>query len=572
MLAFAGEPAQATVAPAYLTPFVSPGHFVWDHVVAPIASRGEALAVSRPLDLPRRARVTRTHRPLRQFTFVDGDRVSGELLQWERDSLQLRLAGGHVATVSRASVESIAVPPGEVEAITQPSLTLSPQEASATVAIPSEESRGTRVQFWFRVERAAPAIHSGKLSFDWSALDATSNAVSNATERLSLQLDGTRLAVVERPQASARWTTQSVELTPGWHCLTTVSTSARFLCLVDETLLASSSNLQASLKAVHFTPRAGVATNESDQKPAEQRLDWISDLLISTLHDERPVLSGRWSEEDDVVSTHAGDEYFGRIELLDESGVRLSSLAGQGTWQWIRLAGVAFRPAERPVSSPLSASSGIVARLDWQPFVDRPQLPADRLTVTILAVDRETLLVTHPWLGEFLVPWRALQRVNPLFVGRTQVIDARRVHLGDSIRADFRRPRPDGTSWRGEFEMKLDAHDRDEDSHVWLSLDAADLEPSHPDTPPGSPFLKELRAGRLVTEVVLNGQPVGDLNRLIRFKASAEKPDPLRCPLPRKSLRLGTNTLELRLQPLSENSSSFDDWEFSNVRLEVRGP
>ena len=558
MPAIAGEPAHDSSHSVSRAAFVSPGRFVWERVVAPIAARGEALVVSRPLDLPRRARVTRTHRPLRQLSFVDGDRISGELLQGESDSLHIRLAGGHVASVSRSSIESIAVPPGEVEMIAQPSLTVSPRDASATVAIPHEPSRGARVQFWFRVERVISSDNSGRMSFHFGALDAA----NNATERLSLQLDGTRLAVVERPHGSARWTTQSAELTPGWHCLTTVSSSAQFLCLVDDSLLASSSHFEAPLRSIHFTPRPGFEINDL----------LVSSLRGSTRDNERLELFGRAFDEDDVVSTHAGDEYFGRIESLDESGVRLSGIAGQGAWPWTRLAGVAFRSAERPVSSPLSPTSGIVARLDWQPFVDRPQLPADRLTVTVLAVDRETLLVTHPWLGEFLVPWRSLQRVTPLFVGRTQVIDARRVHLGDSIRADFRRPRPDGTSWRGEFEVKRDAHDCDVYRNIWLSLDAADLEPSHPDTPPGGPFLKELRAERLVTEVVLNGQPVGDLNRLVRFKASPEKPDHLHYPLPRESLRPGTNTLELRQRPLTENGSDFDDWEFSNVRLEVRGP
>ena len=334
MPAIAGEQAHNSSHSVPRAAFVSPGRFVWDRVVAPIAARGEALVVSRPLDLPRRSRVTRTHRPLRLFLFVDGDRISGELLSLGRDSMVMRLAGGHVAAVSRSSIESITVPPGEVEAITQPSLTPSSPESGATVAIPHEVSRGTRVQFWFRVEREAPAINGGKLSFDFHALDAA----SNATERLSLQLDGSRLAVVERPDAPARWTTQPVELTPGWHCLTTVSSSAQFLCLVDEMLLASSSDLKASLKAIHFTSRTGVAVNRS----AGEGLDWINDLLVSSLDNKRFDLSCRAFDEDDTVMTHAGDEYFGRIESLNESGVRLSGIAGEGAWPWSRIAGVWF--------------------------------------------------------------------------------------------------------------------------------------------------------------------------------------------------------------------------------------
>ena len=264
MRAVASDQAPDSEHSVHRTSFVSPGRFVWDRVVAPMTARGEALVVSRPLDLPRRARVTRTHRPLRQLSFVDGDRISGELLQGESDSLHIRLAGGHVASVSRSSIESIAVPPGEVEMIAQPSLTVSPQDASATVAIPHEPSRGARVQFWFRVERVISSDNSGRMSFHFGALDAA----NNATERLSLQLDGTRLAVVERPHGSARWTTQSAELTPGWHCLTTVSSSAQFLCLVDDSLLASSSHFEAPLRSIHFTPRPGFE---------------INDLLVSSL-------------------------------------------------------------------------------------------------------------------------------------------------------------------------------------------------------------------------------------------------------------------------------------------------
>ena len=80
MRAMASDQAPDFEHAVHRAAFVSPGHFVWERVVALMAARGEALAASRPLDLPRRARVTRTHRPLRQFTFVDGDRVSGELL------------------------------------------------------------------------------------------------------------------------------------------------------------------------------------------------------------------------------------------------------------------------------------------------------------------------------------------------------------------------------------------------------------------------------------------------------------------------------------------------------------
>ncbi|MBC8114774.1 MAG: hypothetical protein H7062_10380, partial [Candidatus Saccharimonas sp.] len=136
---------------------------------------------------------------------------------------------------------------------------------------------------------------------------------------------------------------------------------------------------------------------------------------------------------------------------------------------------------------------------------------------------------------------------------------------GDSIRADFRRPLPDGTEWRSEFVLAAKPY-----GDVWFSLNVADLEPSGLETPPGSPYLQELRAGRLLTEVIVNDQPAGDLNRRLRFRASSDQPERLRVPLPPDSLRAGANSVRLRQRPLTENGSDYDDCELSNLRLELR--
>ena len=566
------EVRSASMSAPQNSEFVSPGRFFFDCVLAPVCSRAEQLVVGRPVDLPHRSRVSRTYDPLRQIGLVDSDRISAEVVHWDDDSVTLRLTSGQTVVVPKAAVETLLVPPGEAELLAERfegddalsgfideaarsnvtldrehaasgdrSLKLSSESRSLTVACPTGLDT-TRVQFWFRAERSSSAATGGRITFTFGE--------SSETNSLVLELDGARLAVVSRLGLAARRTTQAVELRTGWHCLTTVLTPQRVLCLVDENLLASGSGIEAPLRSIRFASRDGL---------------WIDDLSISRLDENVTQFAMRLPQTDDAVATHSGEEFFGRVTRIALQGITLDGIAGEATVPWSRVAMVGFRSADRPLSGPAAPLKGLVARIEWQPFVDRPQLLADRVTATIVATDRDGLLVSHPWLGEFPLSWRDLRRIEPLFVGQALVLDAHRVHLGDSIRADFRRPLPDGTEWRSELMLSTKPP-----GEVWLSLNVADLEPSGPDTPPGSAYLKELRAGRLLTEVLVNNQAVGDLNRHLRFRASPDKPERLQCLLPQDVLRAGANTIRLRQRPLTENGSDYDDCELSDLRLELR--
>ena len=554
--------------------FVSPGQFLLEQVLAAAGSRAEQLVVGRSVDLPHRPRASRTFGPLRQMELVGGDRISAEVVHWGDDSVTLRLTGGQTISLPTTAVETLSIPPGETELLTERfesheslsgfidetvrsdvtlshidaasgerALKLAPDSRPLVVACPGELT-AARVQFWFRAERASSAAIGGRMTFLFGE--------SSDASSLTVELDGSRLAVVNRQGLTARWTTQTVELRSGWHCLTTVLSPQRVLCLVDENLLAAGSGIEAPLRAIRFAPRGEM---------------WIDDLLISRLNEREFPLVRRLSQVDDAVASHTGEELFGRVTRIMPQGITLDGIAGEATVPWSRVAAVGFRSAGRPLSGPAVPSEGVVARIESQSHVDRPQLLADRLTATIMGADRHGLLVSHPLLGKIPFSWRDIRRIEPLFVGRDLVLDARRVHLGDSIRADFRRPLPDDTEWRSEF--VLTAKPRGD---VWLSLNVADLEPRGPETPPGSAYLKELHAGRLLTEVIVNDQPVGDLNRRLRFRASPDQPERLRCQLPRESLRAGANTVRLRQRPLTENGSDYDDCELSDLRLELRMP
>ena len=310
------------------------------------------------------------------------------------------------------------------------------------------------------------------------------------------------------------------------------------------------SGIEAPLRSLRFVAREGL---------------WIDDLLVSRLEEEASPFVFRLLHASDAVATHSGEEFFGRVTRVAPRGITLDGIAGEAMLPWSRVAAVGFRPADSPLSGPTEPLAGLVARIECQPLVDRPQLLADTITATIVATDHDGLDVSHPLLGKFPLRWRDIRRIMPLFVGQDLVLDARRVHLGESIRADFRRPLPDGTEWHREFVLTAKPP-----GDVWLSLLATDLEPSGLETPPGSAFLKELRAGQLLTEVFVNDQLIGDLNRLLRYRASPGQPERLRLSLPQESLRAGVNTVRLRQRPRTENGSDYDDCELSDLRLELR--
>ena len=198
-----------------------------------------------------------------------------------------------------------------------------------------------------------------------------------------------------------------------------------------------------------------------------------------------------------------------------------------------------------------------------QPFVDRPDCLPERWTVTIREIDANRIRVQHSLIGDMTLPWRETLRIKPMFFGQTLLVDARRFHLGNSIRDDFHRQLPDATEVSGEIDLEEVPK-----SSAFFSLDVAELEAAGPKAPPASPFLTELRRGQLVTEVLVNDQSLGDLNSQVRFKASARHPDRVRLRIPSDLLKSGRNTFRVKQHALEKKIKEFDDCEVGNIRLE----
>jgi len=536
-----------------------------------------------PLNLPRRPTVSRSYAPLRQITFLGGDQVLAEILRWEDDKIELRLRGGQTTGVSREAIAAVGVSRGEVEllyesfeldvaaGIATPEVVVKPT-IDAKWLDPARAAGGdrslnlagiskplvyafpalpeaSRVQFWFRIEEDADGLKTRptelRVDFNFQGGNDSSRWRLNATANgASISFPGGSNEPV---------TSQAVTLKKGWHCLTAAFLDDHAICVVDDALLMLVGRSPGRLHSIRLNGTANV---------------WIDELQVSQFTPRSDESAVRPSTQDDCVALLDGDQWFGRVKQVSSTKVTLVGPAGARLAAWPQLDSLALRQSDRATFK-REPQSGLWAAIELQANVDRPRQGSDRIVAAIAQINRDFIIVAHPWLGEIAIGWSDVARIEPLFYGTAITVDARRLHLGDAIREDFQRPTPDGTEWSGEFEI---ASSLPADAEVWLSLDATDLEPAGPGTPPASPFLKELRSGRLRTDLTINDHAAGDLNRWIRSRAAPAHPDRLRCRLPANLLRVGRNSFRISQVPLKETGMGYDNCELSNIRIEIVEP
>lgn len=533
------------------------------------------------IDLPSRPVVSRSLGPLRVIHLIGGDRISAEIVEWNPDTVQLRLQNRQVVTVARAAITEISVPAGEVELLaesfesTEPS-TSSPPSCVGPRIDPAwlDESQvmngvrslnifratealvyrftglipSSRTQFWFSTrpensETGADPVENPSLDVEFEFTEHEGMAV---TSKWSLRFSPQTVRMASTSKKGAG-ISQGISLRTGWHCLTAVCLPDRSFVTIDDKLLGSLTVSPGKLSAVRFA-----ATG-----PA-----WIDDLQFSSLESARSLPCP--FQKVDCVMRHDNDDWFGHVSAVTSQGIRLTSPGEDRLTAWGDVNKILF---EQPLL-PLQEQSlmGLWSGIEFQPCSDRPYQSADRIRGVITDVNRDYLVVTHPWLREICIGWKQVSRIDLDFYGLGMAIDARRLHLGDAIRIDFHRPLPDGTEWRGEFQLPSAC---ERTCQCWMVLDVADLEPAGPGTPPASPFLKELRAGKLKTEFIVNDQVVGDLNSQIRFRASPDNPERIRLRIPSRLLNSGRNTFRLQQTPLNNSGAGFDNCELSNLRLEM---
>ena len=525
------------------------------------------------IDLPRRPRVSRTHRPFREVTLVGGDKFVGECLDWGTQVATFRLQNSQIVSIAVAAVSRMANSPGEVDLFSESFEPRLPEDADSKIEQMRDATQAASGQFSLRIDSTSGGfrhaldkpLNSVRIEFLFQSAgsDLSSSCgewqlewdhVDPKESPLVVRVGADRSISLVEAVAGSKSSQQTLRLAEGWHSFVALMTPGQTRLIVDDAILASISTPRASFKAIQFRPAA----------PSSENRLWIDDLQIQkTGNSSDEDLSVHESIDRDMLVTESGDELFGRIIGVTENGATLETL---GRIRSIPFRGVTALNWQQPsmaVRQLPAIKAGVIARITMQPFVDRPACEPEQFTVTITRSDSMYLVVQHELIGEMKLRWSDISRVDPLFFGQSVLIDARRFHLGNSIRSDFHRHLPDGMRLHGEFSLPTIPPGRPS-----LSLDVAELEAAGPGTPPASPFLASLRAGNLVTEVIVNDRLLGNLNEQIRFKPPIKTPERIRIAVPREFLKQGQNSFELLQKPLTKGGQEFDDSEIGNIRLD----
>ncbi len=491
--------------------------------------------------------------PVRVIRLINGDSVTAEILAGDREFLHLRLFGDHCVRIPQTTLESVSSLPGDRELVNEKFSDASPQgtlivssdQPSRAIRLPAVSDHG---RGWFRFRLADGERKPSPPGTGW-----TWHFAEGGQLRAQLDAHGRWQAVTQNLPGTPS-THQRIAARSGWQIGRMQMLGGRLVMSLDGQLLFAGPSPGRGPEALEFTANSGQGALATSLH--------VDHLVFVAANVNEPPVQPRFLHSEDEIAGAGGETWWGNLKSIGQHGVEWSD--GDILWQrlWPQIRSVARRSPRNPVPGKLLR--GRIVRIELQPSTDRPDMPGDRLTVALESSDSGRLLVNHLLWGRLAIPHSAIRRVESLLLGEMRLLDARERQFGG--RSERRQPalaeRPGDPA--GSF--LLDNVSR---SAVFFALEAAGLEPSGPGTPPGSPTLNDLRAGRRGVELHVNGRRVGAFNELTSQWSLPGQFDRLRLRLPAQVLQQGDNTWHICRSQGSPILSTNDDCRLRNLSLEI---
>ena len=507
---------------------------------------------------------------------LQGDEfISGEAISADRELVTISLPAGMPITIPRSAARGIFQPPGEQLRLRDDfDGDKSLFEGGRLIREPSGDRQGV-----LEISSAFPKAFchmrepfvAGRLDFAFqdNGKDGPAEAWSidvefgDANRPVAWQFFPGGAGSAYRCELSdgTPLTRQEMERTPGWHRFTLLIGPERNFAFVDGRLIATCRGWNRPLTLVRLELKDEEARDAGvdSEKAANRRRGAIDDFLLMERVEE--VTAPAFDQRQDQFWLATGDELFGDFESLDRTFLKFGGHFGHRKIEWSACRGITFRQGH---VAPSATVRGLIATIDLGPLLGASEERSGRLYGAIESVDETMLRVRHPVLGLLSIPIASTARIEPVFTGTLQIIDPASHHFGDEIREDFRMKLAEGP----QREWKFEVESVPKGTTSFLTLLAADVEPGAPDAPRNGRYREELEKGGLRTELLLNGRPLGALNRHVRLKSLPDNPERLRIPIPTGTLRAGENVLKLRQYPLRDEPGQFDDCEISRVAIE----
>lgn len=489
--------------------------------------------------------------PQRELELVTGERLCVEEAVLDDGGLSFRWQRDNRCRLPLACVRSLANPPGWRDRLVE---SFEPPRGT-----PHAQDHG-RQGVWNSATSVAwnktfqPALADGEVSFWWkpagprksgpAALVSLSFDDMGTPRTLQLNLDGRGEMSVTLP---AGWTKSFSQPRPpitNWSRVVVIWQENRCEIHLNTALLMVCQRPAGALQRI---------TLEAIDPSAELLID---DVVVREYQSDAAAWRGspRHTETLDVITLANGDQLFGTIAAADVlSPVILNGEQGRWTGDWSEVVRIDFARRQLPAQCLSPVTGG-----RW----DAVSIPNQASPFSLRNLQSRGPTVHHPWLGQLAWPGAFPIKVSPVAWGEFRWLEPDRRHLGDELREDLSPVIPIGTSLGGEIAFASPPV-----GQAWLVLDASELEPSGPATPPTQPFLDTLRGGGLRTELFINDTLVTDLNWYLQVRSPVSHPERIWIPIPQSVWRAGRNSWSVRQQPLPPTCREFDDAEIGRIGL-----
>lgn len=496
-----------------------------------------------------------------------GQVISGDLLSV--DGRSIRFVPGHASgtpeslEVSREAAGALAQRPGQALALTENFDGLDPDRwelrSLPIVFDPSDRpgDRALKIPAGGNgvVTHLREPIGSGRLDLDYLQQTARVRGQRASVELVFDGPDGPEVVQVllgwseAAPAVLSRGgpalVVQQIVPQPGWRQLSIRFRPDRTLVAIDGDELARGDGPSGPLQEIRLVTDS---IRGADEAPD---LALVVDRL-RLIRFVEPTGTDEVDPDQDVLDLVSGDQVWGRLESADPSGPRLEVDGRLVPFAWSDVSRIEFRRVPS-VSKPVE---GRFLRVDWLPpgasGDDR-----DRLEGAIASSPPGLLNLETPHAGRVSIPLDRVRRLENLGRTRSIVLDSHARHLGDQMMPELDPPQPDGDRLVREFTV-----DSPPDRPARLAFDVVDVEGDYN----GGRFADEVRAGHLVTQVVLNDRPIGTLNQHVT--TSNKSPVRIYLPIPADTLLPGKNVLELRQTGRPDAPEYRDDLGVLRLALE----
>jgi hypothetical protein len=346
-------------------------------------------------------------------------------------------------------------------------------------------------------------------------------------------------------------------INPGWHWLHVDMKPGRTRFCIDGNVISEMKSVWIGESEIQSVEISAANTNDL-------RVDGIGFFQFADFAApvQRPIGI-------DLIQLSGGHEWFGEILNLDRRELKFkasetytlatglmhailpSKTSGAGKWLIGPVARVRFNHGFNSIWNQPDLNF-----LNRMGLISPPPAGESSVEGVIFDITEKELLLGLSQGDSISIPADRWTEIKPVGASGLRVLDSRPHHLGDEVDMKVIPYEPEGKI----LTISFAATDEEARYKTRLAVDILEVLGTNI-----QPFVDSLKKGELITEVLLNGKKIDNLNNYVIDRN--DKPSRVYLEIPNNLLKIGENILEFRQVGLQNDPDYLDDLSILGVRL-----